>query len=67
MDKVSGCGENVHSIARKEFFSILGSAVQKLKTSADESNINHIINAFYWSYKSADLIELSKINIFKVL
>jgi len=27
MERVSGCGENVHAIARKEFFSILGSAV----------------------------------------
>ena len=31
MNKVEGCGEMVHAIARKEFFSILQQAVRKLK------------------------------------
>jgi len=67
MKKVSGCGEIVHTIARKEFFSILKTATQKLKEEKDEKNISHILDVFYWSYSSADLQELAKIDIFKVL
>jgi hypothetical protein len=67
MDKVSGCGENVHTIARKEFFSILNSAIIVLHKTESDVEIMHVIDAFYWSYRSADLLELSKINIFKVL
>ena len=67
MNKVSGCGENVHAIARKEFFSILKRAIEVLKKATEEKEINHILDAFYWSYKSADLLELAKLDIFKVL
>ena len=67
MDQVSGCGQHVHSIARKEFFSILASVVEKLKTREDDKEIKMIINAFYWSYTGADLLELAKINLFEVL
>ena len=55
MNKVSGCGEIVHAIARKEFFSILQTATQRLKEEKDEKNISHILDIFYWSYSSADL------------
>ena len=55
MHDVDGCGEQVHEIARKELFSILGHYVEKLKSSSSESEINQILNVFYWSYKAADL------------
>lgn len=67
MNQVEGCGEIVHKIARKEFFSILTQAAQRLKKATSDDSIMPILDIFYWQYSSEDLQELANTRIFNVL
>ena len=70
IDKVEGCGEIVHSIARKEFFKVIESVISRLRKAdldTKSSEICHLIDALYWSYKSSDLPALARLQVFRVL